>query len=191
MRMRLPKDRGMMMEEMQTRDKLLTYSKEELVDLIELYAKDSLALDGVWFQSVEKKDGMDAAIRHDANAWERYTVVEAQRIKRFLGLPEHPGLAGLEQALQLRFMAHIVEAETVLEDDRLVYTIRVCRVQAARERKGMPYHPCKPVGIVEYAGFGRAIDERITCRCLSCYPDVTDETCACSWEYRLTDTEEK
>ena len=76
---------------MQTRDKLLQYSKEELIDLIELYAKDSLALDGVWFQSVEKKDGMDAAIAHDANAWERFTVAEAQRIKRFLGLPEHPG----------------------------------------------------------------------------------------------------
>lgn len=176
---------------MQTRDKLLQYSKEELIDLIELYAKDSLALDGVWFQSVEKKDGMDAAIRHDANTWERFTVVEAKRIKRFLGLPEHPGLAGLEQALQLRFMAHIVEAETALEDDRLVYTIRVCRVQAARERKGMPYHPCGPVGLLEYAGFGKAIDNRISCRCLSCYPDVKDETCACSWEYRLTDTEEK
>ena len=54
---------------MQTRDKLLQYSKEELIDLIELYAKDSLALDGVWFQSVEQKDGMDAAISHDAKAW--------------------------------------------------------------------------------------------------------------------------
>ena len=30
---------------MQTKDTLLTYSKEELIDLIELYAKDSLALD--------------------------------------------------------------------------------------------------------------------------------------------------
>jgi hypothetical protein len=173
------------MEMMQTRDKLLQYSKEELVDLIELYAKDSLALDGVWFQSVEKESGMDAAILHDRNAWERFTVVEAQRIKRFLGLPEHPGLEGLAKALQLRFNAHVVEADTVLEEDRLVYTIRYCRVQAARERKGMPYHPCKPVGLVEYAGFGRAIDERITCRCLSCYPDVQDETCCCSWEYRL------
>ena len=63
--------------------------------------------------------------------------------------------------------------------------MRKCRVQAARERKGMPFHPCMQVGIIEYGGFGSAIDDRIECRCLSCYPDVTDDTCCCKWEYTL------
>ena len=49
----------------------------------------------------------------------------------------------------------------------------------------MPLHPCKRVGVIEYAGFARAIDERITCRCLSCYPEVTDESCACAWAFTL------
>ena len=170
---------------MQTKEQLLAYSKEELIDLIELYAKDSLALDGVWFQSIEKKEGMEEAVFHDCGAWERFTAIEARRIKRFLGLAEHPGLAGLAEALKLRFMAHVVESEITLEDNVLVYTIRNCPVQMKREKKGLPYHPCKPVGLLEYAGFGKAIDDRITCRCLSCYPDMTDESCSCKWEYRL------
>ena len=30
-------------------------SKEELIDLIKVYSKNWLALDGVWFQSIERK----------------------------------------------------------------------------------------------------------------------------------------
>lgn len=33
---------------------LKNYSKEQLIELIENYCKNWLAMDGVWFQSVEK-----------------------------------------------------------------------------------------------------------------------------------------
>lgn len=62
-----------------------------------------------------------------------------------------------------------------------------CRVQAARKRKNMPYHPCKSVGMFEYANFAKTIDDRFTCRCLSCYPDMTDDQCSCKWEFTLNE----
>lgn len=159
--------------------------KEKLVQLIEDYSKNWLAMDGVWFQSVEKKYGMDEAMYHDMEAWRRYTVIEARRIKQFLNLPEHPGLEGLAQALQLRFYTNVNEADLIWEDNGkvLIYRTRECRVQRARERKGMPFHPCKPVGEIEYAGFARTIDDRLACKCISCFPEVTDATCCCSWRF--------
>lgn len=51
----------------------------------------------------------------------------------------------------------------------------------------MEYFPCKPVGIIEYQGFARVIDDRITVRCLSCPPDNSDKTAACVWEFTLED----
>lgn len=167
---------------------LQSLPKEKLVQLIEDYSKNWLAMDGVWFQSVEQKLGMDEAMYHDAEAWRRFTVIEAKRIKQFLELPEHPGLEGLAHALQLRFYANLNEADILWEDDgkTLVYRTRECRVQRARERKGMPFHPCKPVGEIEYAGFARTIDDRITCECISCFPEVTDATCCCSWRFSLS-----
>lgn len=162
-------------------------SKEKLIQLLEDYSKNWLAMDGVWFQSVEQTRGMDEAMRHDAEAWRRYTLIEAKRIKQFLNLPEHPGLEGLALALQLRFYANLNEADLIWNEDKttLTYRTRECRVQRARERKGMPFHPCKSVGEIEYAGFAHTIDSRIICTCLSCFPDVTAPGCCCAWRFEL------
>ena len=59
---------------MPNREQLNALSKEELIQLIQLYSKNWLALDGVWFQSVERKYGMEEAMFHDAEAWKTYTV---------------------------------------------------------------------------------------------------------------------
>ena len=51
--------------------------------------------------------------------------------------------------------------------------------------KRQPFHPCKGVGVIEYSGFAREIDRRIQCACLSCYPEVTDDTCCCKWAFSI------
>ena len=68
---------------MKNYDNLNAYSKDDLIRLIEIYSKNWLAMDGVWFQSVEQKLGMDEAMFHDGEAWRRFTVIEAKRIKEF------------------------------------------------------------------------------------------------------------
>ncbi|MBO5368464.1 hypothetical protein J6A32_07545 [Methanocorpusculum sp.] len=109
---------------MHNRETLSALSKDQLIELIEIYSKNWLAMDGVWFQSVERKCGMDEAMYHDEEAWKRFTVTEARRIKKFLGLEE-------------------------------------------------------------YAGFAKTIDPRISCECLSCYPEITDSTCCCKWKFTI------
>lgn len=167
---------------------LAKLTKEELMDLIEIYSKNWLAHDGVWFQSIERKHSMDEAVFHDEEAWKRFTVIEAMRIKEFLHLPENPGLEGLEQALHYRFYGNLNKHECIREGNKLIYRNRDCRVQTARSRKGLPYHPCKSVGIYEYTGFAATIDKRIKCRCLSCYPDCNESPDGCAWEFFIEDS---
>ncbi len=164
---------------------LSSFSKDELIKLVEIYSKNWLAMDGVWFQSVEEKLGMDEAMYHDGQAWKRFTVIEARRIKGFLGLGDNSGIEGLEKALRLRFYANINRDTIEVSDDTLIYTAVDCRVQSARKRKGMPLHPCKSVGIIEYREFAKTIDSRFTCECISCYPDITDDSCCCKWKFTL------
>ncbi len=161
--------------------------REQLLQIVDMYSKNWLAMDGVWFQSVERKLGMDEAMEHDENAWRAFTVIEAKRIKSFLGLPEKPGIQGLKQALALRMYANINKDEIITQGNVLLYRTLSCRVQEARKRKGLPYHPCKSVGIVEYGLFASAIDQRFVLEPISCYPDVTDSTCSCSWKFTLAE----
>ncbi len=161
-------------------------SKEELVHLLEDAAKNWLAHDGLWFRAVEDKFGFEAAIGLDKKAWETFTVIEAKRIKKRLGLKPRSGIPGLVQALKFRLYAHINTQEVLeQEKNRCVFRMNTCRVQEARQRQGLTAFPCKSVGIIEYSGFAKTIDPRIQTKCLTCPPDPHTINAWCAWEFTL------
>ncbi len=160
-------------------------SREDLIKLIDIYAKNWLAHDGCWFLALEEKFGLETAIELDVASWEQFSPAEARRIMQAFSLPAGGGLEALEQALAYRLYAavNLQEAERV-DENTLRFRMRECRVQQARQRKGLAPFPCQPVGLVEYTQFARALDPRIETRCLHAPPDpVTDSYC--EWEFRL------
>lgn len=159
--------------------------REKLLVLLENFAKNWLAHDGLWFQAVEGSHGMEEAIRLDAKAWERFSPIEAKRIKAFLNLPEHGGLEALELALRYRLYAVLNKQQSEFVDGRLRFYMNDCRVQSARKRKGLPDFPCKDVGKIEYSRFAATIDPRIRTTCIACPPDEHPETYYCGWEFWL------
>ncbi|MEW6522184.1 MAG: DUF6125 family protein [Bacillota bacterium] len=155
-----------------------------LSELLEDAAKLWLAHDGLWFQAVESAFGMEAAIRLDEEAMGRFTVIEANRIKQRWGLADGSGLDGLAFALQYRLYAHINRQELERVDEHtLVLKMVECRVQNARQRKGMAPFPCKSVGTIEYREFARVIDPAISTECLGCPPDSTGSEFWCAWKF--------
>lgn len=161
-------------------------SKEELIEIIVDDAKNWLAHDGLWFQAVEQKFGIDTAIEIDTAAWEKFTVVEAKRIMARLGMEQGGGIPALVECLKHRLYARLNLQESLeLTDTRVVFRMIDCRVQSARKRKGLPDFPCKSVGLVEYAGFARTIDPRIETRCIACPPDAHPDYFWCAWEFTL------
>jgi hypothetical protein len=167
---------------------LHSLSKEELVQIIVDDAKNWLAHDGVWFQSLEKKFGMEVAVDIDTDAWRLFTAIEARRIMERLGMKPGGGIPALVECLKHRFYARLNLQESIeVTDTRAVFRMIDCRVQSARKRKGLPDHPCKSVGIVEYSGFAATIDPRIQTRCLACPPDQHPEQFWCAWEFTLAD----
>ena len=161
-------------------------SREELIKIIIDDAKNWLAHDGVWFQAVEKRYGMDVAVAVDTEAWHYFTVIEAKRIMDRLGLKPGGGIPALVECLKHRFYARLNLQDFIEQSNtRVVFRMLDCRVQSARKRKGLADHPCKSVGIVEYSEFAKAIDLRITTNCLACPPDPHTEEYWCAWEFTL------
>jgi hypothetical protein len=167
-------------------EELKDLSKEELLDLLKDGALNWLAHDGLWFRAAEERWGMETAMDLDREAWRGFTVIEAKRIMKRLGMAPGGGIPALVRALGYRLYARINEQEVVEQSpDHCVFRMRSCRVQEARRRQGLPDFPCKSVGIVEYSGFARTIDERIETTCLSCPPDPKPDGAWCLWEFRL------
>ncbi len=165
---------------------LKDFNKKEVYQLLVDAAKNWLAHDGLWFRAVEEKYGLEAAMELDRKAWEKFTVIEAKRIMKRLGLKEGGGIPSLVQALKFRLYAYInVQEITELSDKRCIFRMNSCRVQEARKRQGLPDFPCKSVGIIEYSGFARTIDPRITTTCLVCPPDPHPEDVWCAWEFKI------
>lgn len=161
-------------------------SRENLLDYVRDLSKRWLAHDGLWFLVVEKEYGIEVAIELDRRAWERFTVIEAKRIMKFLGIEREGGLDALEVALNFRLYANINEQSIERPDEEtLIFSMKTCRVQEARKRKGLPDFPCKQVGLVEYTNFARTIDERIRTECVFCPPDEHPEGVYCCWHFSI------
>ena len=110
-------------------EELKILSREQLIELAEIYSKNWLACDGLWFQAVERRQGMDGAMDCDKEIWRSFTVIEAKRIKEFLGLPERAGLEGLERAMRYRLYANLNDESYEISGNSLVYrTLNCCSI---------------------------------------------------------------
>jgi hypothetical protein len=161
-------------------------SKETLIGMIDDFAKNWLAHDGLWFQQVEKHYGMDKAIELDTEAWRTFTKIEARRIMQRHNIPENSGLEGLKKALSYRLYSRLnIQSISEETENSFVFKMNRCRVQYSRNRKGLPDFPCKSVGLVEYEEFAKAIDPRIKTTCIACPPDEHPEEFYCGWKFEI------
>ncbi|MFW9792831.1 MAG: DUF6125 family protein [Candidatus Thorarchaeota archaeon] len=160
--------------------------REQLLKVIDVYAKAWQAIDGAYFLALEKKYGMDVAIEMDKEAWKIFSPIEARRIIKEFDIPEDGGLKSLEQALRYRVYTRLnKQSFEWIDENKLHFTMNECRVQVARNRKGLPDFPCRQVGEIEYSYFAEAIDPRIRTRCVFCPPEEHPEDAYCKWEFEL------
>jgi hypothetical protein len=165
--------------------------RKRLLALLQNFAKNWLAHDGLWFQAVERAHGMEDAIALDAEAWRGFSPIEARRIKDFLGLPDDGGLDALKTALDYRLYAFLNVQHSELKQGVLRFYMNDCRVQSARKRRGLPDFPCKKVGLVEYSTFAAEIDPRIRTECIACPPDEHPDEYYCGWKFWIERNDDK
>ena len=138
-------------------EEIKNMSREELLKLVQVYAKNWLAHDGCWFLAAEDKYDLEKAIELDTLSWQRFAAAEAKRIMHEFDIPVNGGLKALEKAFNYRLYAAINKQQTEwLDNNTLIFRMIECRVQKARDRKGLLHFPCKSVGIVEFSKIGRA-----------------------------------
>ena len=159
--------------------------RETLLEIIKMYARDWLTVDGLWFQGVEEKCGMDVAMELDVRMWNRYALIEAKRIKETLKI-EDKGLDGIMKAIPfitcVPAMPFYYEVRT---PNRAVIYAPHCIPQEARIRQGKGEFPCRPAGDVSFARMIEVFDPSVKVRCIECPPGPHPKEYWCKWEFTV------
>lgn len=161
-------------------------SEGTLIELIKMYSKNVITIDGLWFINIEERFDLDTAIDIDIKVWERYGVTEARRLKRVLNIGEGGGIPALVKALNFQIWVPGMDYEfPEVTEKSVVFNVTDCTPQKARIRDKRGEFPCKPVGVALFKKFAETIDPRLNMKCLVCPPDSHPENVWCSWEFRL------
>jgi len=166
------------------KDEFLRLPKEELVDLIDAYAKLYTALDGLWFVSVEKQYGNQVAARLDTVVWDSLLPREAKRITEARKLGEG-GLETVIEAFKLRPNFLTKEYDIVRGKNKVIVRVTACRSLHAMERDGRAVSSCKRMLEEVYPKFVENIDNRLKFRVLKAPPRASENDTCCEWQVEI------
>ena len=156
-------------------------SKRELLNVIEMFSKNWLTLDGLWFTLVENKYGLEAALDLDLKMWQRNALIEARRIKKDIGI-QGGGIQGVLKALRFMTYDPSMPFEYSMDgSDQAYIWFSSCRPQEGRIKAGKGEFPCKPMGLVCYGTLAKTIDPGVKVECVFCPPDTRPPGIWCKW----------
>ena len=164
-------------------------SRDQLERLLVVHAWGLIGIDGLYYLGIEKRHGTDEATEVDIEVWDTYGRMEPDRLRAALEI-EGDGLEDVAFALKASsWLFYIPDFEFVVSEDgkRMVLTVKDCRIQAKRLKKGLKEFPCKPVGQAYLENFVRAFNEKIKVKCRCCPPDQHSEDEWCVWVFLLED----
>lgn len=157
-------------------------SKAQLIDLLKLYAQLLLTVDGLWFVGTEKTMGVDSAIKFDKEVWRQFGQLEANRMKKFLGMEYITTVEDICKIVLISPMWVSVGPQAEIQNNKCYLSVTNCHPQKARIRQGLGEFPCKSVGTAYFEGFAPALNPELKYRCIFCPPDQHPKDVWCKWE---------
>lgn len=173
--------------------KLEDFSKETLVELVKLYSRLYIAIDGFWFLAVREKMGEDTALACDLWAWDKEVPYEMKRIAQALKIKGRD-LEAIMKLFQFEpWFLNMKYAFEVEGKSKLKITVTHCPTLEALEKEGKGReksicHLVEPVIFQKYIQFfspqGRAVALKLPPR------QGKGELC-CQWEFLLEPGEDQ
>ena len=168
------------------RESLKSITSEKLLDYFFLQIRNLWRVDGLYFLSIEKKFGTEAATEIDAQVWENMATIEAKSLQRMFPISENPNVSEIMKLLKKSSWALDQPFKTVeASNGHAVLSVKRCRTQETRLGKGLCEFPCKSVRFGYLVNFAKALNPKVTVRCLVCPPERNTEESWCKWEFLL------
>jgi hypothetical protein len=167
--------------------KLSDFSPETLVQLLKLYSKLYMAMDGFWYLAVKERADDKEALACDIKVWEDMVRYETLMIKRQLKIRGND-ITSLMKVTQLCPWFQLTVSSMEVENDcRGTLTVSYCPTLESLETKsqGTVYETCNVVCRRINENTAAQFSPDIEVRCLKLPPRESRDDICCQWEFRL------
>ena len=165
--------------------KLTDFSSDTLAELLKLYAKLYIAMDGIWYLTVKERVGDKEALACDIQTWEKNCRYEMARIKRQLKIRGND-ITALMKAFQLCPWCLLMKFDIEIKDkNSALFTVTYCPTLDALEGEGRGREEeiCKVVEPKIMKAYASSLDPDIIVRCLKSPPRKSKDDICCQWEF--------
>lgn len=163
-------------------DEYQKLTKDQLIELVQMYGRLALTLDGLWFLGVEGRQGIEKAIEVDEEVWRQFGKTEAKRLKTFLRIDLVSQPEEICRIYLLTATFGNLGARAEIRGSKCYLSAADCHAQKTRVRKGTGEFPCKSVGVAYFDGFVKELNPGTKYRCVFCPPDKHPDGPWCQWE---------
>src|SRR4030042_4464269 len=166
---------------------LTDFSYDTLVELLKLYSRFYMALDGFWYLSVKERVNNEEALACDINVWEKMGRYELSKITRLLNIQGND-VAAFVKGMQISPWFRVIESKFELSDhNNATLTITNCPTLNALEKEGegrenQICNIVEPKVFKDYASF---FNPDIEVKCLQSPPRKSRDGFCCQWQFTL------
>ena len=167
---------------------LMDLSKEDLVELVNVWMKTFWTNQNYWMVFTEEEFGFEAAARMDERVWGKTGPIQAYRVKQVLNLGDDiQALATMFKLTAPQWVPAGFEwSITEITVDRLRFSVHKCPMGTYRKKNNLELLPCKNISPPLYINMAQVINENINTTCVHAHPDPPIDNVMCQWEFTLS-----
>ncbi len=163
------------------------FSSGTLAELLALYTKLYIALDGFWYLAVRERISNEVALACDIRAWERAYKYEMENITKQLNIQGNDVIA-LMKAIQITpsFQRMQYKIETKNHNNAIL-TATYCPILDALEKEGegRENEICSIVASKMFKDYASFFNPDIAVASLKLPPRKSKDEICCQWEFKL------
>ncbi len=165
--------------------KLNDFSPDTLADLLTLYSKLYIALDGFWYLTVKERLSNEEALACDMRTWEIMCKYEMAKITKQLNIQGND-VTSLMKAIQIApWFRHIEHEIEIRNPNNAMFTVSYCATLDALEREGEGREEqiCNIVDPKIFKYYASFFNPDIEVKCLKSPPRKSKDEICCQWEF--------
>ena len=163
------------------------FSADTLAELLTLYCRLYMALDGFWYLTVKERVSNEEALACDIQTWERHARYEMAKISRQLNIQGNDVVSVMKTIQITPWLRQTQFRIEVKNQNNAILTVTHCPTLDALEKEGQGRESeiCNMVDRKLFQDYASFFNPDIVLKCLKLPPRKGKDEVCCQWEFSL------